>query len=73
MDIISKLQRNPKDVYQEATRLLIKIAENILKDPLNQKLRTLQKSNATISGKILNVFGGVDCLLLMGFQDVCNT
>ncbi|KRT83441.1 hypothetical protein AMK59_4192 [Oryctes borbonicus] len=66
---ITKLQRNPKDIYQEATRLLIKIAENILKNPLNQKLRTLQKSNTTVSNKILDVFGGIDCLVLMGFEE----
>lgn len=71
MDVISKLQRNPKQIYQEAVRLLTKIAENILHDPSNKKLRTLQKSNPTISKKILSVFGGIECLILMGFEEVC--
>ncbi|GJQ78291.1 hypothetical protein Trydic_g22132 [Trypoxylus dichotomus] len=29
----------------------------------------VRKSNGTVSSKILNVFGGIDCLILMGFEE----
>lgn len=70
-EILQKLiQENSKSVSEEALRLLNKIAENILKDPSNLKLRRLQKNNATVSKKILSVSSALQCLKLMGFEEV---
>lgn len=68
--VILKLQTNSKEVFDEVTRLLMKIADNILKEPTNLKIRKLQKNNATIAKKILSIKGGLDCLLTMGFEEV---
>ncbi|XP_017780885.1 PREDICTED: peptide-N(4)-(N-acetyl-beta-glucosaminyl)asparagine amidase [Nicrophorus vespilloides] len=68
-DVILLLVKNPVDVFDETTRLLVKIADNILKNPENTKVRTLQKSNNTIANKIIKVSGAVDCLKFMGFQE----
>lgn len=68
--VLSKLESNPKVVYEESTRLLIKIADNILKEPSNTVLRNLRKNNNTISSKLLDIYGGLDCLKLMGFEEV---
>lgn len=67
---IKKLESNSEDVYNEAVRLLIKIVDNVLKDPTNKKIRVLQKHNATISKKLICVQGGTDCLKLIGFVEV---
>lgn len=73
-DFISKkLASNKSDITKEAIRLLIKIADNILKDPNNTQKRSLQKHNAVILNKIIPASGAVDCLKLMGFIEVINT
>ncbi|KYB26414.1 peptide-N(4)-(N-acetyl-beta-glucosaminyl)asparagine amidase [Tribolium castaneum] len=68
-EVFSKLRSNSEQNCDEAVRLLVKIAENIVKDPANLKVRSLQKSNSTIKNKILSVKGGSECLKLMGFQE----
>lgn len=65
-----KLKGNSVEIIDETIRILVKIADNIIKDPLNLKYRTLQKDNITIKSKILSVKGGLECLLAMGFQEV---
>lgn len=69
---IRKLELNNEDIYNETVRLLVKIIDNVLKDPKDNKLRILKKSNATISKKILAVQGGLDCLKAIGFVEVCS-
>lgn len=72
-EILQKIvNENSKSESDEALRLLSKIAENILKDPSNTKLRTLQKNNVTVSKKIIPVNGALECLHLMGFQEQKN-
>nr|CAH7728170.1 unnamed protein product [Callosobruchus chinensis] len=68
-NLLEKLGKNSPDAINEAVRVISKIAENILKDPKNMRIRTLQKSNATISNKILALEGGADCLIMLGFQE----
>lgn len=68
--VILKLETNPKNIYDEAARLLMKIAQNIIDNPKNSTVRCLKKKNSTISQKILTVNGGLECLKLMGFVDV---
>lgn len=67
---LKKLESNNEAVYNEAVRLLIKIIDNVLKDPANEKLRVLQKNNVTISKRILAAQGGLDCLNSIGFVEV---
>lgn len=69
-ELLEKLNKNPREESLEAVRLIIRIADNIINDPSNIKIRTLKKSNPTISKKILQVNGGTMSLKLMGFQEV---
>ncbi|KAJ8941940.1 hypothetical protein NQ318_013273 [Aromia moschata] len=70
-EVVRKLlSENSKAVSDEASRLLLKISDNILKDPSNTKLRLLQKSNTTISSKVLAAKGATECLKFMGFQEL---
>lgn len=67
---IEQLEKNPEAVYEEVSELLLKIANNILKDPSNPRVRILRKSNAIVSKKILQAVGGLECLISMGFKEV---
>ncbi|KAK5649091.1 hypothetical protein RI129_003983 [Pyrocoelia pectoralis] len=66
---VLQLKKNSKEIFEEAIRILLKIADNVIKEPTNLKLRSLQKANTTLSTKILNVTGGSECLKFMGFED----
>ncbi|XP_060536330.1 peptide-N(4)-(N-acetyl-beta-glucosaminyl)asparagine amidase [Cylas formicarius] len=68
-EMFEKLGENPIESAKEAVRLLIKIVENILKNPKDLKFRTLQKNNPTLSKKLLPVAGVQMCLELVGFQE----
>lgn len=70
--VFEKLSKNSPEALNEAVRLLCKIADNIINNPSNLKIRTLQKSNTTVSSKILSLNGGEDCLKYMGFIQVCD-
>ncbi|XP_050498889.1 peptide-N(4)-(N-acetyl-beta-glucosaminyl)asparagine amidase isoform X1 [Diabrotica virgifera virgifera] len=72
-ETFKQLEQNSPAVYQEAIRILTKIADNIIKNPSDLKVRTLQKSNITISSKILSIKGGKECLKLMGFEEKHST
>ncbi|CAG9766301.1 unnamed protein product [Ceutorhynchus assimilis] len=68
-ELLDKLNAQPREVSQEIVRVLMKIAENVLKDPKNTNLRVLKKSNTTIASKILRHQIGRYCLEAMGFQE----
>ena len=61
---------NPADEALSAADVLLKIANNILNNPDNQKYRTLKVANATVSSKLLPVSGAMECLFEMGFEEV---
>lgn len=69
--VFKELTENSPEEIDAVGRILEKIANNILKNPSDLKYRTLLKENKTIKNKILSAKGGVDCLKLMGFQEVC--
>ncbi|KAJ3659594.1 hypothetical protein Zmor_011277 [Zophobas morio] len=68
-EIFAKLKSNTKSTCEETIRILVKIADNILNNPTNLKVRSLQKNNSTVRNKILAIRGGAECLKLMGFQE----
>lgn len=68
--VLKTLLENPTEVYNETVRILVKIADNIIKNPHNLKIRSLQKANNIIHSKIINVKGATECLKLMGFVEV---
>lgn len=62
--------RNSNEEYVVALRILQVIADNILKDPSHSKYRALRKNNSIMSTKVLNLIGGKECLIIMGFEEV---
>lgn len=69
-EAFSKLHENSQSELEDAVRIFCKIADNILKDPKDLKVRTLQKNNSIIRNKIVHIRGGLQCLKLMGFEEV---
>jgi hypothetical protein len=69
-EVFQKLKSNSSSICEETVRILVKIVDNIVKDPNNLKVRSLQKSNSTVKNKILAIKGGLECLKLLGFQEV---
>ena len=61
---------NPADEALSAADVLLKIANNILNNPDNQKYRTLKVANTIVSSKLLPVSGAMECLFEMGFEEV---
>lgn len=69
-EFIKELERNTKEVYLETTRILLKILENIINHPRDDKHRTLKLTNPTVINKLLPVIGAMECLFAIGFNEV---
>lgn len=59
----------PETDRREAAGILVRIANNILREPLNPKFRRLKVSNKIVTEKLLIVDGAMQCLIAMGFRD----
>lgn len=68
---VQTLSENPEDVFLETSEVLLRITENILKDPLNPKYRRLRVNTSVFMDKLLPVDGAMECLFQLGFQEVC--
>ncbi|CAM1295100.1 NGLY1 (predicted), partial [Pycnogonum litorale] len=66
---VDLLSNNATDQFIEAANVLLKIANNIVRDPENVKYRTIRLSNATVVNKLLPVNGAMECLFEMGFEE----
>jgi peptide-N4-(N-acetyl-beta-glucosaminyl)asparagine amidase len=70
LSCILALEENPEDVYLETTSVLLKLVDNVIKNPSNPKYRNIKLGNPTVSNKLLPVVGAMECLFEMGFQEV---
>ncbi|ELU02854.1 hypothetical protein CAPTEDRAFT_133674 [Capitella teleta] len=66
---VDVLIKNPPPVFLDVADLLLKFANNILKDPTNQKYRKIRVGNPTVERRLLPVDGAIECLFEMGFQE----
>ncbi|XP_013882022.1 peptide-N(4)-(N-acetyl-beta-glucosaminyl)asparagine amidase [Austrofundulus limnaeus] len=66
---ISALFDNPNDVFRDVAKLLLTYADNILRNPNEEKYRSIRIGNPTFSTKLLPIKGAVECLFEMGFQE----
>lgn len=64
---IDSLEENPKEIFIKVTSILMKLVENVLKNPTEPKYRKIRLENATISKFVLPSVGGMECLFDMGF------
>lgn len=70
LDCFRELLENSPDAFDSASQLLLRIANNVIKEPKEIKYRTLKLSTNTFQNKLLPVKGAVECLFAMGFEDV---
>lgn len=72
MSCVLALEENTQALYLETTSLLLKLVDNIIKNPSNPKYRCIRLGNPTVANKILPAVGAMECLFEMGFQEVSD-
>lgn len=58
--------------YIDAVTILLKILDNIIREPNNEKYRTIRLENKIIKEKLLALVGMRSLLEQIGFVEVCN-
>ncbi|XP_057595479.1 peptide-N(4)-(N-acetyl-beta-glucosaminyl)asparagine amidase isoform X2 [Hippopotamus amphibius kiboko] len=66
---VAELCQNTPETFLEASKLLLTYADNILRNPNDEKYRSIRIGNATFSTRLLPVRGAVECLFEMGFEE----
>ncbi|MBN3325671.1 NGLY1 amidase, partial [Atractosteus spatula] len=66
---VNALCENPNDVFLDVSKLLLTYADNILRNPSEDKYRSIRIGNPTFSTRLLPIKGAVECLFEMGFQE----
>lgn len=65
---ILELERNPSSLYVEGIAILIKLLENVIREPENVKYRTIRTANKIIKEKLL-CLSNIDAVLkCIGFE-----
>lgn len=65
------LEENEHDVCSEAQIALLNICQNLLKSPDNEKSREVRLDSEVTIQKILPAIGAVECLIEVGYVEVC--
>ncbi|XP_069575274.1 peptide-N(4)-(N-acetyl-beta-glucosaminyl)asparagine amidase [Brachyistius frenatus] len=66
---VTTLCDNPNEVFLDVAKLLLRYADNILRNPNEEKYRMIRIGNPTFSTKLLPIKGAVECLFEMGFEE----
>ncbi|KAL2079871.1 hypothetical protein ACEWY4_023664 [Coilia grayii] len=66
---VSALCENPNEVFLDVSKILLTYADNILRNPNEDKYKSIRIGNPTFSSKLLPVRGAVECLFEMGFEE----
>ena len=66
-------RENDKATFRSACEVLLRLANNVLDKPNEQKYRRIRIANPLLESKLLPVTGGMECLFEMGFEEVCKT
>jgi len=69
MTCFRDLLSNPREEFLSASELLLRFAENVLRDESNPKYRSIRLENKIFQEKILPINGAVQCLFGMGFEE----
>ena len=67
--IVNKLSDNDHKSFQDAKEILLKLINNILRDPQNVKFRRIRLSNPKVESMLLNANGAFDILFSIGFEE----
>lgn len=66
---VESLLENDDELLEGAVETLLKIADNILKDPSSEKFRSVKLDNKVVEKKLIPAIGALEVLFLMGFQE----
>ncbi|XP_075403256.1 peptide-N(4)-(N-acetyl-beta-glucosaminyl)asparagine amidase isoform X1 [Tenrec ecaudatus] len=66
---VAELCQNTQETFLEASKLLLTYADNILRNPNDEKYRSIRIGNTAFSTRLLPVRGAVECLFEMGFEE----
>ncbi|XP_019946176.2 peptide-N(4)-(N-acetyl-beta-glucosaminyl)asparagine amidase [Paralichthys olivaceus] len=66
---VTTLCENSNEVFLDVAKLLLTYADNIIRNPNEEKYRSIRIGNPTFSTKLLPVKGAVECLFEMGFEE----
>ncbi|XP_033856060.2 peptide-N(4)-(N-acetyl-beta-glucosaminyl)asparagine amidase isoform X1 [Acipenser ruthenus] len=66
---VSELCENSTNVFLDVSQLLLTYADNILRNPNEDKYRSIRIGNPAFSSRLLPVRGAVECLFEMGFEE----
>ncbi|XP_032773101.1 peptide-N(4)-(N-acetyl-beta-glucosaminyl)asparagine amidase isoform X2 [Rattus rattus] len=66
---VAELCQNTPETFLEASKLLLTYADNILRNPSDEKYRSIRIGNTAFSTRLLPVRGAVECLFEMGFEE----
>ncbi|XP_078620102.1 peptide-N(4)-(N-acetyl-beta-glucosaminyl)asparagine amidase-like isoform X2 [Branchiostoma floridae x Branchiostoma japonicum] len=64
---IRLLVSNPASVFLDCSEILLRYAENIIRNPQEPKFRTIRLENQVVRSRLVPVPGALDCLKAMGF------
>lgn len=60
-----------RNQYIESVTILLKLLDNVIREPQNDKYRTIRLENKTIKEKVLTLNGVQEFLMKIGFIEVC--
>ncbi|XP_040208947.1 peptide-N(4)-(N-acetyl-beta-glucosaminyl)asparagine amidase isoform X1 [Rana temporaria] len=66
---VTELCQNGRQVFLDASQLLLTYADNILRSPNEEKYRSIRIGNTAFATRLLPVPGAVECLFEMGFEE----
>nr|XP_040221705.2 peptide-N(4)-(N-acetyl-beta-glucosaminyl)asparagine amidase [Anopheles coluzzii] len=71
--LVLALESNPKEAYVVAAETLLRLLDNIIREPQNAKYRTVRIDNPSIREKLLSVEGMKQLMLAIGFVESSGT
>ncbi|XP_058121945.1 peptide-N(4)-(N-acetyl-beta-glucosaminyl)asparagine amidase [Anopheles ziemanni] len=71
--LVLALESNPKESYVVATETLLRLLDNIIREPQNAKYRTVRLENQSIKEKLLSAVGMKQLMLAIGFIEANGT
>lgn len=68
--VVLNLESANRNEYIESVTILLKLLDNVIREPYNDKFRTIRLENKTIKEKLLPLNGVREFLLQIGFTEV---
>lgn len=67
---ILKLEKNSSETFVDGVGILLRLLENVIREPGNAKFRTIRLGNKTIKEKLLSLSHIDNALKCIGFEKV---